>query len=70
MIIPPGVAHGYYTLEDRSFLIYGHTDFHKQNLERGINFKDPKSKIDLPGQVKVISNRDLNLPFLESGIEM
>ncbi len=70
LIIPPGVAHGYYTLENKSFLIYGHTDFHQKKLERGINFKDPKLRIDLPDEVKAISDRDQDLPFLESGIEV
>ncbi len=73
ILIPEGVAHGFYTLEDRTTLIYHHTEYHNPMSERGLRFDDPQINIPLPGQISIISDRDKNYPLLPldfSGIEL
>lgn len=73
ILIPEGVAHGFYTLEDRTTLIYHHTEYHNPNSERGLRFDDPQIHIPLPGPINVISERDKNYPLLPAdfrGIEL
>lgn len=64
ILVPEGVAHGFYTLEDRTTLIYHHTEFHNAPSERGIRFNDPIINIKLPGPISIISDRDQGYPLL------
>lgn len=67
LFVPAGFAHGFLTLEDNSQLIYHHTSYYQPGFEGELNFKDPKINIELPISVKVITDKDLNIPFLKSG---
>ena len=60
LIIPPGFAHGYLTLQDDSQLIYTHSASYQPELEAALRYDDPALAIHWPSQVKVISKRDLN----------
>lgn len=62
--VPEGIAHGFITLEDNSQLIYHHTSFYEPNHEGAVNYREPKIKINLPIPVSIISEKDLNIPFL------
>lgn len=66
LLVPSGFAHGFLTLEDNSQLIYHHTSFYKPGFEGGINYKDPRIKLKLPSEIKVISNRDINIQFIDN----
>lgn len=60
LLLPKGFAHGFYTLEDNSDLLYYHDEFYNSEFDAGINFSDSliKDKIDiLP---LIISEKDLN----------
>jgi len=60
LLIPKGFAHGFLTLEDNSELLYLHTQEYVPNSEGGLNLFDPKLKIELPIDIKIISDRDKN----------
>jgi len=73
ILLSEGFAHGYITLEDHSDLLYFHTSVYRPNFEGGLNYRDPKLKIDIPFEPVLISERDNNYDFIDtdfSGIEV
>jgi dTDP-4-dehydrorhamnose 3,5-epimerase len=56
--IPPGIAHGFQTLEDNTEVLYTMTDFHAPDLARGYRWSDPAFGISWPLAVSMISDRD------------
>lgn len=60
--IPIGFAHGFQTLKNKTTLIYFHSDFYNQDLDRGINPLDQELKIKWPLKINLISKKDRNLP--------
>ena len=60
--IPPGVAHGFYALEDMTitYLVDGYYD---PNDELGVAWNDPALAIDWPNPAPVLSKRDEDNPF-------
>jgi len=67
--ITEGFAHGFITLEDNTQLIYQHTSSYLPKQEAGIRFNDPLLKIKLPIIPTVISEKDQNLPLLNSNFK-
>jgi dTDP-4-dehydrorhamnose 3,5-epimerase len=66
LLIPPGIAHGYLTLEPDTNVVYGmSTEFTKENYQ-GIRFDDPKFDIVLPASPKAISEQDAEWPLWEA----
>lgn len=65
LLIPNGFAHGFLTLEDNSELLYLHTQEYVPNSEGGINLLDPKLKVELPIEIRVISDKDKNYDFIK-----
>ena len=61
-----GFAHGFQCLNTDCELNYMMSEFHVPDLARGIRWDDPKLDIPWPLPVSVISDRDRNLPCLES----
>jgi len=73
MYIPEGFAHGFQVLEEKSELIYFHTQFYSPEHEGGVRFNDPKIGINWPIEVTDISERDQNHAVLGNdfkGIEI
>lgn len=73
ILLSEGFAHGYMTLEDHSDLLYFHTSVYRPKFEGGLNYKDPKLKIDIPFEPLLIGERDNNYNFLGdnfAGIEV
>ena len=61
--IPPGFAHGFYTLSDWAEVLYKATDFYSPENERTIRWDDPDLMIEwpiLPDGNLLISDKDLN----------
>lgn len=58
VFIPPGIAHGFQTLEDDTEVLYTMTDFHAPDLARGYRWNDPAFGIDWPLPAGAISDRD------------
>jgi dTDP-4-dehydrorhamnose 3,5-epimerase len=61
--VPPGIAHGYQTLEDYSALTYVISAPYVPASARGVRWDDPTVGIDWPLSVTVISQRDREAPL-------
>lgn len=58
ILIPPGFAHGFQTLEDNVALIYHHTEYFTPSADSGICYNDPALKIEWKLPLTVISEKD------------
>ena len=66
IFIPPGVAHGFQTLEDDTQVFYMMTDVHAPALADGFRWDDPAFGIDWPLQVTIMSERDRAYPDFDA----
>jgi dTDP-4-dehydrorhamnose 3,5-epimerase len=64
LIVPPGCAHGYVTLEDTSDVAYWISAPYRPAAARGIRYDDPSLAIAWPLQPRVMSARDREWPVL------
>jgi dTDP-4-dehydrorhamnose 3,5-epimerase len=64
LYIPKGFAHGYQTLEDNCIIHYQMSAAYHAPSATGFRWNDPFVGISWPLQVKNVSERDANLPFL------
>lgn len=64
LIIPPGCAHGFQTLEADSQLLYLHTASYAPEHELAVRYDDPLLNISLPLPISRCSQRDQELPYL------
>lgn len=63
LYVPPGVAHGFQTLEDATEVSYQMSEFHHAESARGVRWDDPAFGIEWPRAVaRVIHPRDLAYP--------
>lgn len=62
LVIPPGVAHGFLTLEDACEVHYQMSEFYVPEAGRGARWDDPAFGIVWPGPVLVVSERDRGWP--------
>ncbi|MDO5681538.1 MAG: dTDP-4-dehydrorhamnose 3,5-epimerase [Propionibacteriaceae bacterium] len=60
--IPPYCAHGYYTLTDNTEVTYQVSGPYAPQGEKGQRYDDPAFGLEWPGEVVVISQKDLNWP--------
>lgn len=69
LYFPPGIAHGFMSLEDGSEVLYKCTGIHNRDSERGILWNDPGIGIPWPikevGQV-ILSDKDKRNPPLKN----
>lgn len=64
LYVPPGIAHGYLTLEQRTTVLYMVDKPYVAEAARGIRYDDPQFKIAWPLDVRVISEADKNWPVI------
>ncbi|QND83256.1 dTDP-4-dehydrorhamnose 3,5-epimerase [Chromobacterium vaccinii] len=62
--IPPGFAHGFYTLSNHAEFLYKTTDYWFPELERSIAWNDPDLAIAWPTDTPILSAKDLQAPPL------
>ena len=69
---PIGFAHGFCVLSEVADVMYKQAPYYRDELERGISFKDPDVAIDWPGHLDLTpSARDAGAPLLrEIGHEL
>lgn len=58
LFVPEGVAHGFLTLEDDSYIHYQIAASYAPEAARGVRWNDPLLDIEWPEQPTVISERD------------
>ena len=69
ILIPPGCAHGFQTLEQDSELLYLHTGDYDAIHEHGVRIDDPQLNIILPLPITQISGRDKSFPLLSKSFK-
>jgi len=62
LYVPANVAHGYYTLEDRSEVYYQMGGLYNPSCARGVRWNDTAFGVKWPGPVQVINSRDAQYP--------
>jgi dTDP-4-dehydrorhamnose 3,5-epimerase len=65
LLIPPGVAHGFQTLDDQVEMLYQHSAAYSPLHEIGVRHDDPHLAIRWPLPVTEVSARDRTLPLLD-----
>lgn len=67
--IPPGLAHGYYTLSETADVLYFCTSEYAPEYERGIIWNDKEIGVEWPSQEPILSEKDTQFPaFKDSEI--
>jgi dTDP-4-dehydrorhamnose 3,5-epimerase len=69
MLIPPGFAHGFQTLQPDSELVYLHSEAYDPARERGLNPRDPQLAIRWPLDFSAISPRDQEHPLIDANFQ-
>ena len=64
LYLPPGLAHGYLVLSEIADLAYKVTAEYAPELDTGIRWDDPELGIEWPLPDPLLSQKDLELPFL------
>jgi dTDP-4-dehydrorhamnose 3,5-epimerase len=67
LYIPRGCAHGFYTLEDNTHVLYQMTQVFSAAFARGFRWNDPAFNITLPGEITSIVDRDRMYPDFNDG---
>jgi len=62
LFAPPGVAHGFLTLEDDTEVVYLMNEPYHPDCARGVRYDDPAFGIAWPEPVRVIAGRDRTYP--------
>ena len=58
IFIPPGFAHGFYTLSKENYIFYSCTKYRSKKSEISINWNDENLKIKWPSQKPILSRKD------------
>jgi dTDP-4-dehydrorhamnose 3,5-epimerase len=69
LLIPPGFAHGFQTLEPESELLYLHSASYEPACEGALNPRDPSLAISWPSEISSISEKDSNRPMLDPSFQ-
>lgn len=64
LLIPPGCAHGYITLEPNTRVLYSMASLYNPDTEVGYMWDDPMLGIDWPTPPEVLSDRDSSFAYL------
>ena len=69
LYVPEGAAHGFVTLEPTSEVFYQMSRVYEPEASSGFLWKDEKIAIDWKYPVKIVSDRDSNLPSFNTLIQ-
>ena len=65
ILIPPGCAHGFQTLEDNISLLYHHTEYYTPQADAGIRYDDPALRIEWKLPPVNVSEKDKQYPLID-----
>jgi dTDP-4-dehydrorhamnose 3,5-epimerase len=65
MYVPRGCAHGFFTLEPQSEIIYLVSEAYAPECERGVRWNDPKFAIAWPDEPRFMSEKDATYPYFD-----
>jgi dTDP-4-dehydrorhamnose 3,5-epimerase len=65
LYVPPGIAHGFQTLEDDTVVLYQISEPYRPEAGRGVRWDDPVLGLAWPLPVAAISDRDRSYPDIE-----
>jgi dTDP-4-dehydrorhamnose 3,5-epimerase len=66
LLIPPGCAHGYLTLTDRTDLLYQTSHRYAPEGATGVRYDDPAFGIEWPTRILQISDQDQSWPLVQT----
>lgn len=66
LFLPCGLAHGFLTLYDETEVFYQTSEFYTPESILGVRWNDRQFNIRWPAEVRVISNKDQNIPDFDS----
>lgn len=68
LLVPKGFAHGFVVVSESANVLYKCDEYYNKASEGGIRFDDPDLVIDwsLPNSELIISDKDLELPYLKN----
>lgn len=69
VVIPPGVAHGFQALEQRSLVLYLHSERYRAELDAGVRADDSALGLEWPLPITLVSPRDQTLPLAADYLE-
>ncbi len=69
LVVPEGFAHGFQTLEEKSEMLYLHTEFYSKELDAGICYHDPRIGIEWPLPAVEVSVKDQAYALLDGAFE-
>ncbi|UUO23128.1 dTDP-4-dehydrorhamnose 3,5-epimerase [Colwellia sp. M166] len=65
MVIPEGFAHGFQVIEEKSEMLYLHTEFYQPEHEAGLLYNDPTLAINWPLSCTELSEKDKSYPLID-----
>tara|TARA_B100000795_G_scaffold26234_1_gene17442 strand:+ start:2095 stop:2628 length:534 start_codon:yes stop_codon:yes gene_type:complete len=66
IFIPPGFAHGFYSLDNENYVLYSCSNYRNKDSELGLIWNDKDLKIKWPSKKPILSNKDKkNMTFQE-----
>ena len=66
LFIPSGLAHGFLTLYDETEVFYQTSELYAPESIMGVRWNDRQFNIRWPGEVRMISSKDKNIPDFDS----
>jgi len=66
LIVPPGCANAWMTLQPNTAIQYWHTDIYRPAVEHGLRYDDPAFAFPWPAEPQVISAKDRSYPDYNS----
>jgi len=67
LYIPAGCAHGFFSAEDETMLLYMQTDTYNPDVEREVNWRDPQLAIDWPEATEyILSDKDAEAGYINA----
>lgn len=69
LYIPEGMAHGFITLDNDTEVLYHHTEYYRPEASTGISVFSETLAINLPVPIRVISEKDRNLPVVTTDFQ-